>query len=228
MVPRFLRRWILAVILGETVGFTVPALTGGVLAALGAPAGLVYAAMILAGACEGALLGFGQSIGFGRGAVPRTAWIAATSGGAAIAWSIGMLPSTLGGIDFGSPLAPVVVGVGGLVLLLSIPTAQWLVIRNSANPSEPSARLPPHSTLRWIPVNASAWAVGLCWTLVPSPFIDERTPAGVILAVYIVAGLLMAATVATLTGPAALRIARSRTPERTTEHTPEYAAPLAG
>ena len=99
---RFLRRWVASVTLAEAAGFAIPAMVGGILSLLAAPAGVVYPAMVLAGACEGVLLGFGQSIGFGP-AIPRTPWILATAAGAAAAWSIGMLPSSLGGIDFGSP-----------------------------------------------------------------------------------------------------------------------------
>jgi hypothetical protein len=200
----FLRRWFVSVTLAEAAGFAIPALVGGTVALVAAPAGVVYPAMVLAGACEGCLLGFGQTIGFGA-AVPRTRWIRATAAGAALAWSIGMLPGTLG-VDFGVPLVILLAAILGTALLLSIPTLQWLVLR----------RLVPHRrTAFWIPVNASAWAVGLLWTFAPSPFIDETTPAPVLFAVYLAAGLLMAATVAVLTGFAARRIV-SGTTERPT------------
>jgi len=191
----FLRRWIVSVTLAEAAGFAIPAAAGGILSLLAAPPGVVYPAMVLAGSCEGALLGFGQSIGFGR-AVPRSAWVFATAAGAAAAWSIGMLPGSLGGIDFGSPWAIVFTALLGCLLLLSIPTLQWSVLRRNG------AR-----TAFWVPVNAGAWAAGILWTLAPSPLIDENTPAPAIFGVYLVAGLLMAATVALLTGFAARRIA---------------------
>jgi hypothetical protein len=191
----FLRRWLVSVTLAEAAGFAIPAIVGGILGLLAAPAGVVYPAMVLAGACEGALLGFGQSIGFGS-AVPRSAWMLATAAGAAAAWSMGMLPSSLGGIDFGSPWVIVLAAVLGCVLLLSIPTLQWLVLRRKGL-----------RTAFWIPVNAGAWAAGILWTLAPSPFIDETTPVPALFGVYLLAGLLMAATVAALTGFAARRIA---------------------
>jgi hypothetical protein len=191
----FLRRWLVSVTLAEAAGFAIPAIVGGILGLLAAPAGVVYPAMVLAGACEGVLLGFGQSIGFGS-AVPRSAWMLATAAGAAAAWSMGMLPSSLGGIDFGSPWVIVLAAVLGCVLLLSIPTLQWLVLRRKGL-----------RTAFWIPVNAGAWAAGILWTLAPSPFIDETTPVPALFGVYLLAGLLMAATVAALTGLAARRIA---------------------
>jgi hypothetical protein len=191
----FLRRWLVSVTLAEAAGFAIPAIVGGILSLLAAPAGVVYPAMVLAGACEGVLLGFGQSIGFGS-AVPRSAWMLATAAGAAAAWSMGMLPSSLGGIDFGSPWVIVLAAMLGCVLLLSIPTLQWLVLRRKGM-----------RTAFWIPVNAGAWAAGILWTLAPSPFIDETTPVPALFGVYLLAGLLMAATVAALTGFAARRIA---------------------
>lgn len=192
---RFWRRWMFSVTAGEAAGFAIPAATGGLLALAGAPASVVYPSMILAGACEGALLGVGQSIGFGRSVVPRPVWVLATAIGAAIAWSIGMLPSALGGVDFSNPSAvPLAVGFGS-ILLLSIPTLQWVVLRRAG-----------YRAASWIPVNAGAWAVGILWTLAPSPFIDEATPAPVLIGVYLLAGLLMAATVAALTGIAAHRV----------------------
>ncbi|HJV97691.1 MAG TPA: hypothetical protein VJ617_01130 [Arthrobacter sp.] len=192
---RFLRRWIVCVTLAEAAGFAIPAVAGGILSLLAAPAGVVYPAMVVAGACEGAVLGFGQSLGF-RSAVPRSRWMLATAAGAAVAWSIGMLPSSLGGIDFASPWAIVLTAVLGCLLLLSIPTLQWSVLRRHGL-----------RTAFWIPVNAGAWAAGILWTLAPSPFIDETTPAPALFGVYLLAGLLMAATVAVLTGFAARRIA---------------------
>jgi hypothetical protein len=48
-----------------------------------------------------------------------------------------------------------------------------------------------------------AWLVAILWTFAPSPFIDEQTALPVVAALYVVAGLLMAVTVAALTAPLA-------------------------
>lgn len=56
-------------------------------------------------------------------------------------------------------------------------------------------------------VNAAAWALGILWTIAPSPLVDEHTPLGAIFTVYVAAGLLMALTVAIATGFAARRVA---------------------
>jgi hypothetical protein len=61
---------------------------------------------------------------------------------------------------------------------------------------------------RWIPLNMAAWAVGLVFTFLPSPFIDELTPPAVLVAQYAVAGVLMALTVALVTGWGLRRMTR--------------------
>lgn len=194
MKRTFLRRWVFAVTAGEAIGFIIPAAVGGSLALAEAPSFVVYPVMILAGACEGILLGLGQSIGFGS-SVPRLAWVTATAVGAALAWSLGMLPSTIVGFDLGSLSTVLWVSMGAVLLLVSIPTLQWLVLRRAVPGS-----------FRWIPINAGAWAAGILWTVAPSPFIDENTAPPVLLGSYVLAGILMAATVATLTGFAAKRV----------------------
>lgn len=192
------RRWVIAVTAGEAVGFMIPAAAGGVMAVAATPTFIVYPVMIAAGACEGALLGVGQSIGFGPALVRRPAWVAVTALGAAVAWSIGMLPSTIAGFDPGSPASVPWMIAGALLLLASIPALQWLVLRRVMR-----------RAFWWVPANAGAWAAGILWTLAPSPFIDETTSFPVLLGAYLVAGLLMAATVAFLTSFAAVRVQKS-------------------
>ncbi|OZG29534.1 hypothetical protein BH683_008795 [Williamsia sp. 1138] len=103
-----------------------------------------------------------------------------------------MLPSTLNdsghAVDFGRPLWAGTI-VGALILLLSIPVAQWIVLRRVLR-----------RAWRWIPVNVAAWMVGLTFTLLPGPFVDEQTTAGVMVVAFVVGGICMAATVATCTG----------------------------
>jgi hypothetical protein len=118
------------VTLGETVGFSVPAAVGVAVtsASWGPLATLV--ALVLAGSVEGAVLGTAQADCLYRWRVlpTRRWWIVATSVGAAVAWSIGMLPSTF---DFRwTAETAVVVGVGGLTLLTSLPLAQHFVLRD--------------------------------------------------------------------------------------------------
>jgi hypothetical protein len=123
----------------------------------------------------------------------RRWWIVATSVGAAVAWSLGMLPSTF---DLRWTAATVVgAGVGGLLLLTSLPLAQHFVLRDHV-------RRPA----RWIPINIAAWLLGIAWTLAPSPVVDQSTPAGALILIYGIAGLGMAATVAVVTGMGMIRL----------------------
>ena len=75
----------------------------------------------------------------------------ATAAGAALAWTIGMLPSTLGDP---SALPPVVIGLGlavlGPMLLVSLGAAQWLVLRRQLA-----------QAADWIWLSALAWLAGL-------------------------------------------------------------------
>ena len=188
--PSFARRWIVTVSIAEALGFAFASgvAVAGISSGVDAPAAV--ALTVAGGTVEGALLGTGQWLAM-RGRRPRaSAWIGATAIGATIAWSLGMLPSTLG-VDFSRPWAVAAVGVGAIVLLASIPFAQWLTL---------TARIGGRrSAARWIPVNMAAWAVAIVWTLVPSPFIDERSPLALVIALYVGAGILMAVTIATLT-----------------------------
>ncbi|WP_423465151.1 hypothetical protein ACO229_12720 [Promicromonospora sp. MS192] len=178
-------RWILAVSVGEGVGFTLAAS----LAILGTVAGIDGAGRLalamVGGALEGAALATGQYLGMRARRPAAGRWIGATALAAALAWLLGMTPSTVG-VDLGEPVALIALGFGGVVLLVAIPAAQWLVL---ARPG----------TLRWVPVNAGAWSVAVLWTFAPSPFIDEHSPVAVVAALYVLAGVLMAVTFASLT-----------------------------
>jgi len=193
--PFSLPRWISWVVAGEGVGFLAPTAGFALTSTLAATPWAAYVTMIVAGALEGALLGAAQAAAL-KGpplAVPRLRWIAVTAAGAAFAWALGMLAPTLTDAghapDLTRPSAWFALAWGALLLLGSIPVAQWTVLR---------AVLP--RAWRWVPLSMGAWLVGLVFTFLPSPFIDESTPPGVLAASYAVAGVAMAATVATVTG----------------------------
>jgi hypothetical protein len=123
----------------------------------------------------------------------RRRWVVATSVGAAVAWSLGMLPSTLRALQWGAGV--VAAGLGGLLLLTSLPLAQFVVIRDHVR--RPAL---------WIPINIVAWLLGIAWTLVPAPFVDQSTPTVALILIYGIAGLCMAATVAVVTGLGMIRL----------------------
>ncbi len=188
-------RWVGLVTAAESVGFLIPASALALTTIVDFPPWAAWITVVVFGAGEGALLGLGQALALRPTvlAVPVLRWVAATAVAASFAWSLGMLPSTLDDsgvdVDFGHPMVWVVMGVGGIALLLSIPTAQYLVLRGRVS-----------GAAWWIPVNVAAWSVGLMFTFLPSPFVDETTPGWVMAVAFAGAGVCMAATVATVTG----------------------------
>jgi hypothetical protein len=203
MKPFPLRRWVGYVVLGESVGFLLP-VTGLALASwVGLSPWTAWGLQVALGAGEGALLGLAQALAV-RGThaeVPVRPWVVVTALAAALAWSIGMLPSTLMDtgtvIDLGRPGTWLLLGAGALVLLLSIPTAQWTVLRRVLD-----------GAWRWIPLNVAAWTAGLTFTLLPSPVVDEATPPAVLALLFGAGGVAMALTVAVVTGLGLRRLAR--------------------
>ena len=200
-----LARWVGFTVLGESLGFLLP-VTGFALAAtLGLEGWAGWALLVVFGAGEGALLGLGQSIGL-RGSsaeVPIARWVAVTALAASLAWAIGMLPTTLSdlgvAIDWASPATWAIVVPAGLMLLATIPLLQWPVLARAGVPR----------AWRWVPLNMGAWLVGLGFTFLPSPFIDESSPAALVFALFAVGGVLMASTVALLTGLGLRRMLRA-------------------
>jgi hypothetical protein len=192
---------VLVVTLGEALGFTVPAAVAAAVTTAGWGPWTTYVALVLAGSVEGALLGTAQADCLYRwGVLPvRRWWIVATSVAAAVAWSLGMLPSTLGGLRWNAETV-VLVGIGAVILLTSIPLAQYFVLRDHVRRAAP-----------WIPINMVAWLVGIAWTLAPSPLVDQSTPVQSLILIYGLAGLCMAATVAIITGLGITRLSQSPT-----------------
>jgi len=134
--------------------------------------------------------------------LPARSWIGATAAAAALAWGLGMVPSTLGDRLGAVPVALLVpaFGAGGIALLLSIGTAQSLVLRGRVR-----------RAWRWIPANALAWCAGLIVAVsLMSVLLTEDTtlPGGI--AIGAAAGVLMGAVVAAVTGWFLVRILESR------------------
>ena len=196
------RAWFRTVAAAEFAGFAVPA-TVAVLTAH-TPVPVAVAAVLGAGAVEGAMLGWGQAMVLRR-AVPAIAtrrWIAATSIAAVIAYALGLAPSTFAATVRAWPPAPAA-GAGliiGSALPSTIGIAQWLVLRHHVGHAR-----------RWIPTTALAWLAGLGVFLVfAMPLWQPGQPTALIIGIGVAGGLLMAATTALITG-AALRRLLSRT-----------------
>jgi hypothetical protein len=200
-IPGLFRAWNLSVTVGECIGFCIPALVGALVMGQAAP--VAFAALVLAGSLEGAVLAWSQARVL-RQPLRRLSsrrWIVNTSAAAALAWSIGMLPSTAHDLwsRWPVPLIVVAAAVLGLVLLCSIGTAQWFELRRHV----PRAG-------RWVPATAAAWCAGLmAFSAVTSPLWQPGQRPALVAAIGALGGLVMALTVAVGTGWALIRLLRT-------------------
>ncbi|MEU2348476.1 hypothetical protein [Modestobacter sp. NPDC049651] len=197
---RLWRRWLLVVTAGEAVGFLLPA-AAAALGAAGAPGPLPLLLLPLAGAGEGAVLGWSQARVLRRRLpdLPLETWTARTAAAAALAWLLGLLPSSTADVWRGWPTAGQVgaAAVGGTVLLLSLGTAQWSVLRWHV----------AHAG-RWIGWTAAGWLAGLVvFTAVATPLWHPGQDPVLVTAIGVLAGLLMASSMAAVTGAGAVRLA---------------------
>jgi hypothetical protein len=186
------RTWFARVTAGEFLGFLAPALTGALTSS--APM------LVLAGAVEGAVLGAAQWLVLRRTfpslSAPR--WIGVTASAAGFAWAIALLAvdhsQLLGTLSFPALLA--LVSVAGTGVLLSLGTGQWLVLRHHVA----RAHL-------WVGANAVAWAAGLVmFTAFTTPLWQPGQPAVLIALIGALGGLVMAATMAAITGYSLTRL----------------------
>jgi Ca2+-transporting ATPase len=187
---------------GEIAGFGVPAgtvaLAGG---ALDRPGGLLL--MVLAGAGEGAVLGWAQTRVLRRELPGLSSgdWTVRTAAAASLAWAIGMAPSALR--DALPDLSPVVqvaaAGAAGVVLLTSIGAAQWTVLRRHVSRAG-----------GWVGWTALGWLTGLAVFLaVATPLWQAGQSTAQVLAIGALAGCLMAATMAVVTGRGLIMLLRA-------------------
>lgn len=164
--------------------------------------------MVLAGLCEGAVLGYLQ-----WGALRRTYLslrasdcMRATMIVAAAGWFLGMLPSTfltgpsdpnLGGTAWEPPVAVVLSGaaVFGGIAGAAFGWAQWRVLRLHAD-----------RAYLWIWTNAIGWAMGLPWSYLAGSLADVSRSVASMIVVGAIAGALMGLSVAVPTGLALRRM----------------------
>jgi hypothetical protein len=200
----FLRYWVFWMTLGETVGFLAPALAQ--LALAGSP--VQVPVVIFAGAVEGAALGWAQATVL-RVRVPalaRAVWVRATAIGAAVAWFLALLPAEWADVWQRWPATGQVValGLGGAMLLTVIGIAQHTELRRHTRRAG-----------WWIVGSAAAWCAGLAvFFAVSSPLSQPGQPAPLVLLIGVLAGVLMAVTVALVCGVILLRILRSESPRQ--------------
>jgi hypothetical protein len=181
-------RWLLLVTAGELVGFALPAATGILLSRAGASGGVEVAALGVAGAFEGLLLGAAQAWAWPL-PVRRLRYAALTALAAGIVWVCAMSLVHLMAAD-SAPRGLVIACAAATLLigLTSIGLAQWLELRHYAR-----------SAWRFVLWTALAWSLALPFSFAPGPFVDERTPFVPQLALWSMGGLLMALVMALVT-----------------------------
>jgi len=199
-------RWTLATAVGEFVGFAVPAAVGpiAVRALVGlAPVPRALATLTLlalAGATEGAALGYGQWLILRRTlpAIAARAWVLSTAVAAGIAYVLGLLPSALS--DLGASFAAILPAsvLAAFLLLVSIGFAQWLTLRHHV----------PRAAW-WILANATAWVAGLTVPIAAVAFVPDGSPTFAYIAAGVVSGWIMGLVVAAITGVALVRLVRT-------------------
>ncbi|TFC03249.1 hypothetical protein E3O42_07135 [Cryobacterium adonitolivorans] len=185
-----MRNWLLWVSLGESVGFLAP-----VLAQLAVAGSAVVApALILAGAVEGTVLGWTQATVL-RSRVPalnRRRWVGATAIAGAAAWFIGLLPAEWAEVwqrwpEAAQLLAGILVAT---VLLCTLGFAQWFELRRLLGGAG-----------WWILGSAAAWGAGLAvFFAVATPLWQPGQSGALILLIGVLAGVLMAVSMALVSG----------------------------
>jgi Ca2+-transporting ATPase len=195
------RRWVLATTLGELAAFAVPTAVWGLTAVAGLGDRAAYLPVVLAGAGEGAVLGYAQAraLRHDLAGFDARAWVRNTAAAGALGWAVGLAPSAFHDALAELPVA-VLIGLaaaGAIVLLCGIGAAQALVLR----------RYVSHAR-RWIAANALGWVAGL-----PIPFVvlavAPNAPVARV-ACAVIAGTCMAFVVALVTGRTLVRLLSSR------------------
>jgi hypothetical protein len=193
-------KWTLAVGLGELIGFGVLAVALPLLLAFSMPESILPLAAISFGAVEGAAVGTAQWLVLRRYLpdLTRRAWVLATALAAMWAYALAMIPFQLADPN---TLDPIVMVVGGLTLgvlfLLSMGGAQWLVLRRHV----------PNSGW-WVLANAIAWPLGVAAPVVTIALVPDPAPLAATIAAGILGGLLMGIVVGGLTGIVLVRLLR--------------------
>lgn len=184
--------WFVWVTAGEFAGFLAPAVVGALTSS--------RPALVLAGVTEGAVLGAAQCFVLRR-VIPRLSardWIVVTAVAAGFAWTVALLAVHYGEPLGALPLAVLVplAAVAGMGVLLSIGIGQWLVLRHHVD-----------DAFKWVWANAVAWCAGLIvFTAFTTPLWQPGQPTALIALIGALGGLLMAATMAAITGAALARL----------------------
>lgn len=187
--------WMAWVTLGLALGFIVPSATSFVAVVDGRDATGQFIFTVLGGAAQGLILGFAQAFALRKtaAALPMFRWILITALGGLIAWIVGTVPGSFLNIEASSPAAVIVLVAFAFVAVIAMPLVQFFVLRTT--------RFGKIGRVwRWVPITAVAWTAGIAWLLLASTQVQDNEDLIHLVGLYTVAGLLMALTVAFITG----------------------------
>jgi hypothetical protein len=186
---------------GELIGFAIPAIVGYAAFAVGFSENVIWSLVIIAGAGEGAVLGYAQWLALRRYLpnLSRNAWVLATTLAAIIAYALALLMTTLGerlaSADPGMMI--LAFGVIGLAFVLTMGGAQWFVLRKHLRGAG-----------WWIPANAIAWPLGVLIPVLTITLVPDASPALYFIFAGILGGVLMGLAVGCITGIAVVWLLR--------------------
>jgi hypothetical protein len=205
----FLRLWVATVGIAELLGFLAPVTVGVLTAALPWP--IVVASVLAAGAVEGAVLGAGQALVL-RTVLPwlrLRRWVGLTALGAAAAYALAAPGTWIGAFDALPALLRVLLTAASAVLLLgALGGTQWLELR----------RLAPRAWT-WVLWVALGWLVALgAFLAIATPLWQPDQPGWLALLIGALAGVVMAALQAAVTGVGMLRVLRRAIHARAAAH----------
>lgn len=211
----FWARWVLANAVAETLGlgasllfgfYSMPSLEPQLGILLVAAIGVLGSTLI-----EGTAVGVAQWRVL-RPALPRLtlrSWWLSTSVGALVAWTLGMLPSTIMGVQQEAGQAAVQEPSRALMLLLAallgvvagpvLATAQWWVLRRHVE-----------RAWWWIPANSAAWAVGMVIIFAAMDLVTAETTAAQIAPILLAALFIAGAAVGAVHGAVLVWLLRRR------------------
>jgi hypothetical protein len=207
-------RWVGANAVAELVGLGTAAVVAAVVVTRDDPtrAAVLLAALALvaAGGVEGVAVGVAQGRVLRRALPPLRlrSWVAATLAGTLVAWTLGMLPSTVMATTAGPAEPPfsdavqlVLAAALGVVAGVVLGVPQWLVLRRHV------ARAG-----WWIPANSLAWGAGMPMVFAVAGGLPEGSAPAVIVGIVVATLLTTGAVVGAVHGAVLMRLLRAGPP----------------
>lgn len=124
--------WLSLVVLAASAGFIPPAVVMAFAVTEGWDGLSQFMGLIAMGLLQGLVLSIGEVVALRRGPlrVPVGRWILVTTLAMGVAWIAALLPGSFGEPDWSNPLVLVGIIAAILVVILIVPTAQWLLLRS--------------------------------------------------------------------------------------------------